>query len=87
MARAETTYCTARLEFSICLQEIFHIHLLEIVGNQRFLYPQHQPGPVAGPSALVDDDDGLGPLPSGWERRVQPDGKYWRYNNFVTFTF
>lgn len=44
-------------------------------GNQRFLYPQHQPGPVAGTSALVDDDDGLGPLPSGWERRIQPDGR------------
>lgn len=58
---------------------------MKFVGNQRFLYPQHQPAPVPGPSALVDDDDGLGPLPSGWERRVQPDGKY--YFSFLQKVF
>lgn len=44
-------------------------------GNQRFLYPQHQPGPMPGPSVVSDEDDGLGPLPSGWEKRVQPEGQ------------
>lgn len=39
-------------------------------GNQRFLYPQQQ-GPIPGPSTLSEDDDHLGPLPSGWEKRVQ----------------
>lgn len=53
----------------------FLFTLIHFIGNQRFLYPQHQPSTVPGPSALVDDDDGLGPLPSGWERRVQPDGE------------
>lgn len=47
-------------------------------GNQRFLYPQQpQPPPVASPgtsASLPDEDDGLGALPSGWERRVQPEG-------------
>lgn len=39
-------------------------------GNQRFLYSQ-QPTPIAGPSTATDEDDHLGPLPAGWERRVQ----------------
>ncbi|KAK9882482.1 hypothetical protein WA026_021823 [Henosepilachna vigintioctopunctata] len=51
-------------------------------GNQRFLYPQHQAGPVPGPSAKVpDEDDGLGPLPPGWERRVQPEGRVYFVNH------
>ncbi|XP_056646971.1 E3 ubiquitin-protein ligase Su(dx) [Diorhabda sublineata] len=50
-------------------------------GNQRFLYPQHQAGPVAGPSVIADEDDGLGPLPSGWERRVQPEGRVYFVNH------
>lgn len=47
------------------------------LGNQRFLYPQHQPAPVPGPgpSVVAEEDDGLGVLPSGWERRVQPEGE------------
>lgn len=50
-------------------------------GNQRFLYPQTQNGTTAGPSgpsgpsASADEDDGLGQLPAGWEKRVQPEGK------------
>ncbi|KAJ8966678.1 hypothetical protein NQ317_004660 [Molorchus minor] len=50
-------------------------------GNQRFLYPQHQPGPAPGPSVAADEDDGLGPLPSGWERRVQPEGRVYFVNH------
>ncbi|KAL3280597.1 hypothetical protein HHI36_003829 [Cryptolaemus montrouzieri] len=51
-------------------------------GNQRFLYPQHQTGPVPGPSTSVpEEDDGLGPLPPGWERRVQPEGRVYFVNH------
>ncbi|CAG9823383.1 unnamed protein product [Phaedon cochleariae] len=54
-------------------------HYQQWQGNQRFLYPQHQPAPVPGPSAssaaVVEEDDGLGPLPSGWEKRMQTEGK------------
>ncbi|ERL86970.1 hypothetical protein D910_04373 [Dendroctonus ponderosae] len=53
-------------------------------GNQRFLYPQYQAGPAPGPSAAstaVEEDDGLGPLPSGWERRVQPEGRVYFVNH------
>ncbi|KAF7283441.1 hypothetical protein GWI33_000526 [Rhynchophorus ferrugineus] len=52
-------------------------------GNQRFLYPQVQlgNGPVAGTSTAVEDDDGLGPLPPGWEKRVQPEGRVYYVNH------
>lgn len=63
-------------------------------GNQRFLYPQanhhhhHHGAPiaVAGPSttplAAVDsEDDALGPLPAGWERRKQPEGRVYYVNH------
>lgn len=52
-------------------------------GNQRFLYPQHQPAPVPGPgpSVVAEEDDGLGVLPSGWERRVQPEGRVYFVNH------
>ncbi|XP_063989823.1 E3 ubiquitin-protein ligase Su(dx) [Diachasmimorpha longicaudata] len=54
-------------------------------GNQRFLYPQaHGAQPVvAGPStsAAVEDDDALGPLPAGWERRKQPEGRVYYVNH------
>lgn len=56
------------------------------LGNQRFLYPQYQSGPAPGPSAasaVVEDDDGLGPLPAGWERRVQPEGRVYFVNHKV----
>jgi hypothetical protein len=56
--------------------ESFNNHtIFSIAGNQRFLYPQFQPGPYPGTSVVVeDDDDGLGSLPPGWEKRVQPEG-------------
>ncbi|XP_066159164.1 E3 ubiquitin-protein ligase Su(dx) [Euwallacea fornicatus] len=52
-------------------------------GNQRFLYPQYQASPAPGPSAAttVDEDDGLGSLPAGWERRAQPDGRVYFVNH------
>ncbi|XP_076753519.1 suppressor of deltex [Xylocopa sonorina] len=53
-------------------------------GNQRFLYPQAHGGQaaIAGPStSTVDDDDALGPLPAGWERRKQPEGRVYYVNH------
>ncbi|XP_066598927.1 E3 ubiquitin-protein ligase Su(dx) [Prorops nasuta] len=53
-------------------------------GNQRFLYPQAHGSqvPIAGPSSsTVDDDDALGPLPAGWERRKQPEGRVYYVNH------
>ncbi|XP_020278502.1 E3 ubiquitin-protein ligase Su(dx)-like [Pseudomyrmex gracilis] len=52
-------------------------------GNQRFLYPQvHGSQSAAGPStSVVDDDDALGPLPAGWERRKQPEGRVYYVNH------
>ncbi|KAL1124232.1 hypothetical protein AAG570_002002, partial [Ranatra chinensis] len=48
-------------------------------GNQRFLYP-NTTGGATGVSA-GEDDDGLGTLPSGWEKRVQPDGRVYFVNH------
>ncbi|XP_015603957.1 E3 ubiquitin-protein ligase Su(dx) [Cephus cinctus] len=54
-------------------------------GNQRFLYPQAHGSQtaMAGPStAAVDEDDALlGPLPAGWERRKQPEGRVYYVNH------
>ncbi|XP_011269445.2 E3 ubiquitin-protein ligase Su(dx) [Camponotus floridanus] len=52
-------------------------------GNQRFLYPQaHGNQVAAGPStSAADDDDALGPLPAGWERRKQPEGRVYYVNH------
>lgn len=53
----------------------YDLMFVNFQGNQRFLYPQQQSGPVPGPSTAVpEEDDGLGPLPPDWERRVQPEG-------------
>ncbi|XP_046987642.1 E3 ubiquitin-protein ligase Su(dx) [Schistocerca americana] len=47
-------------------------------GNQRFLYPQH----TSGAASTVDsEEDNLGPLPAGWEKRVQPDGRCYFVNH------
>lgn len=56
--------------------------LIFLLGNQRFLYPT-PPQPGAGPSsaAAPEEDDGLGPLPPGWERRVQPEGRVYFVNH------
>lgn len=48
-------------------------------GNQRFLYPQQQQ--AAAGSVATDEDDGLGALPDGWEKRVQPDNRVYFVNH------
>lgn len=45
--------------------------------KSNFLYLQP---PVASTSS-AEEDDGLGPLPSGWERRVQPEGRVYYVNH------
>lgn len=51
-------------------------------GNQRFLYPQQ---PMASNTttapAQEDEVDGLGALPDGWEKRVQPDNRVYFVNH------
>ena len=61
--------------------------------NQRFLYPDqsNRPGgngtvagngPVPGAGvAAPPDDDPLGPLPDGWEKRVEPNGRVYFVNH------
>ncbi|XP_075213345.1 WW domain containing E3 ubiquitin protein ligase suppressor of deltex [Lycorma delicatula] len=47
-------------------------------GSQRFLYPQQ---PTAAANTSADEEDALGPLPSGWEKRVQPEGRVYFVNH------
>lgn len=49
-------------------------------GNQRFLYPTPQQG-AAVPEVYPRDDEALGPLPDGWEKRAQPDGREYFVNH------
>uniref|UniRef100_A0A182SZ70 E3 ubiquitin-protein ligase n=1 Tax=Anopheles maculatus TaxID=74869 RepID=A0A182SZ70_9DIPT len=49
-------------------------------GNQRFLYPQHAQQSNST-SIAHEEDDGLGPLPDGWEKRVQPDNRVYFVNH------
>lgn len=47
--------------------------LLQAHGNQAA---------ASGPStSMGDDDDALGPLPAGWERRKQPEGRVYYVNH------
>lgn len=48
-------------------------------GNQRFLYPQH--AQQSNTTPVQEEDDGLGPLPDGWEKRVQPDNRVYFVNH------
>ncbi|XP_065078257.1 E3 ubiquitin-protein ligase Su(dx) [Ochlerotatus camptorhynchus] len=48
-------------------------------GNQRFLYPQH--AQQSNTTSVQEDDDGLGTLPDGWEKRVQPDNRVYFVNH------
>ncbi|KAI8043303.1 hypothetical protein M5D96_004632 [Drosophila gunungcola] len=42
-------------------------------GNQRYLYSQQQQQPTAVTAQVTqDDEDALGPLPDGWEKKVKP---------------
>ncbi|PNF39754.1 E3 ubiquitin-protein ligase Su(dx) [Cryptotermes secundus] len=47
-------------------------------GNQRFLYPQHSASTAPVPE---QEEDSLGALPAGWEKRVQPDGRVYFVNH------
>ena len=54
--------------------------------NQRFLYPdssQNQNGVPGGapPSGRAEDVDPLGPLPDGWEKRIEPNGRVYFVNH------
>lgn len=49
-------------------------------GNQRFLYPQ-QNQMAAGAVSVQEEDDGLGLLPAGWEKRLQPDNRVYFVNH------
>jgi NEDD4-like E3 ubiquitin-protein ligase WWP1 len=52
-------------------------------GNQRFLYPQHaqQSNTTQAPAQDEEEEGGLGPLPDGWEKRVQPDNRVYFVNH------
>lgn len=51
-------------------------------GNQRFLYSQQQQQPTAVTAQLTqDDEDALGPLPDGWEKKVQSDNRVYFVNH------
>uniref|UniRef100_A0A0K8U0N9 HECT-type E3 ubiquitin transferase n=1 Tax=Bactrocera latifrons TaxID=174628 RepID=A0A0K8U0N9_BACLA len=51
-------------------------------GNQRFLYSQQQQQPTAVTAAVTqDDEDALGPLPDGWEKKVQSDNRVYFVNH------
>lgn len=36
---------------------------------------------VVPPTASAEEEEALGPLPSGWERRVQPEGRVYFVNH------
>ncbi|XP_073827023.1 WW domain containing E3 ubiquitin protein ligase suppressor of deltex [Musca autumnalis] len=51
-------------------------------GNQRFLYGQQQQQPTAVTAATAqDDEDTLGALPDGWEKKVQSDNRVYFVNH------
>ncbi|XP_037927507.1 E3 ubiquitin-protein ligase Su(dx) [Teleopsis dalmanni] len=51
-------------------------------GNQRFLYSQQQQQPTAVTATVTqDDEDQLGPLPDGWEKKVQSDNRVYFVNH------
>lgn len=39
------------------------------------------PSPGPPPLAVEEEDDRMGPLPNGWEKRVQPDGRCYFVNH------
>ena len=62
--------------------------------NQRFLYPDAQGsgaqppnnaggarGGAGGGGSGTDSEEGLGSLPEGWEKRVEPNGRVYFVNH------
>lgn len=52
--------------------------------NQRFLYPDNArngSGASNGAPEGTGEDDSLGPLPDGWEKRVEPNGRVYFVNH------
>uniref|UniRef100_A0A1B0C034 HECT-type E3 ubiquitin transferase n=1 Tax=Glossina palpalis gambiensis TaxID=67801 RepID=A0A1B0C034_9MUSC len=50
-------------------------------GNQRFLYQQQQQSTATAAATAQEDEDTLGPLPDGWEKKVQPDNRVYFVNH------
>uniref|UniRef100_A0A1A9UR01 HECT-type E3 ubiquitin transferase n=1 Tax=Glossina austeni TaxID=7395 RepID=A0A1A9UR01_GLOAU len=50
-------------------------------GNQRFLYQQQQQPTATTATTAQEDEDTLGPLPDGWEKKVQPDNRVYFVNH------
>ncbi|KAH8413058.1 hypothetical protein KR009_007774 [Drosophila setifemur] len=51
-------------------------------GNQRYLYSQQQQQPTAVTAQVTqDDEDALGALPDGWEKKVQSDNRVYFVNH------
>ncbi|KAH8282736.1 hypothetical protein KR054_009413 [Drosophila jambulina] len=51
-------------------------------GNQRYLYSQQQQQPTAVTAQVTqDDEDALGPLPDGWEKKIQSDNRVYFVNH------
>jgi atrophin-1 interacting protein 5 (WW domain-containing E3 ubiquitin protein ligase 1) len=67
---------------------LFSLKVLEMK-NQRFLYPDSSQsangGQNSGPNGQgrspSAEDDPLGPLPDGWEKRVEPSGRVYFVNH------
>ncbi|XP_037709346.1 E3 ubiquitin-protein ligase Su(dx) [Drosophila subpulchrella] len=51
-------------------------------GNQRYLYSQQQQQPTAVTAQVTqDDEDALGALPDGWEKKIQSDNRVYFVNH------
>ncbi|XP_016962080.1 E3 ubiquitin-protein ligase Su(dx) [Drosophila biarmipes] len=51
-------------------------------GNQRYLYAQQQQQPTAVTAQVTqDDEDALGALPDGWEKKIQSDNRVYFVNH------
>uniref|UniRef100_A0A336KI16 E3 ubiquitin-protein ligase n=1 Tax=Culicoides sonorensis TaxID=179676 RepID=A0A336KI16_CULSO len=56
-------------------------------GNQRFLYPQHSQTSNSTAAGMQDDDEeSLGPLPEGWEKRIGADNRVYFVNHKCRIT-
>ncbi|XP_063700495.1 E3 ubiquitin-protein ligase Su(dx) [Culicoides brevitarsis] len=56
-------------------------------GNQRFLYPQHAQTSNSTAAGMQDEDEeALGPLPEGWEKRIGADNRVYFVNHKCRIT-